>query len=70
MHFEATGVKVFFLILVINVVYLNCQNSLFMVHNIEKNEYYCITNSTYALSWLDDEEGIKAIERGKEGQLK
>jgi hypothetical protein len=56
---------VFFLILVINVVYLNCQSSFFMVHNLKKNEYYCITNSTYALSWLADEKGTHESERGK-----
>jgi hypothetical protein len=56
---------VFFLILVINVVYLNCQSSFFMVHNLKKNEYYCITNSTHALSWLADEEETHESERGK-----
>jgi hypothetical protein len=65
MQFEVTGVNVFFLILVINVVYLNCQSSFFMVHNLKKNEYYCITNSTYALSWLADEKGTHESERGK-----
>ncbi|XP_068893224.1 receptor-type tyrosine-protein phosphatase mu-like isoform X4 [Tenebrio molitor] len=62
MQFEATGVNVFFLILVINVVYLNCQSSFFMVHNLKKNEYYCITNSTHALSWLADEKGTQESE--------
>jgi hypothetical protein len=65
MQFEVTGVNVFFLILVINVVYLNCQSSFFMVHNLKKNEYYCITNSTHALSWLADEEETHESERGK-----
>jgi hypothetical protein len=65
MQFEATGVNVFFLILVINVVYLNCQSSFFMVHNLKKNEYYCITNSTHALSWLADEKGTQESETGK-----
>jgi hypothetical protein len=63
MQFEVTGVNVFFLILVINVVYLNCQSSFFMVHNLKKNEYYCITNSTHALSWLADEEETHESER-------
>jgi hypothetical protein len=65
MQFEATGVNVFFLILVINVVYLNCQSTFFIVYNLKKNEYYCITNSTYALSWLADEEETHKSERGK-----
>jgi hypothetical protein len=33
-----------------------------MVHNFKKNEYYCITNSTYALSWLADEKGTQESE--------
>jgi hypothetical protein len=65
MQFEATGVNVFFLLLVIHVVCSNCQNSFFIVHNLEKNEYYCITNSTYALSWLADEEETQDFEKGK-----
>jgi hypothetical protein len=33
-----------------------------MVHNLKKNEYYCITNSTHALSWLADEKGTQESE--------
>jgi hypothetical protein len=50
---------------VINVLYSNCQSSFFMVHNLKKNEYYCITNSTHALSWLADEKGTQESETGK-----
>jgi hypothetical protein len=63
MQLEITRRYMFFLILIINILYSNCQSSFFMVHNIEKNEYYCITNSTYALSWLTDEEGAEESER-------
>jgi hypothetical protein len=35
-----------------------------MVHNLEKNEYYCITNS----SWVSDAIGRR--ERGKQRQSK
>jgi hypothetical protein len=34
-----------------------------MVHNLKKNEYYCITNSTHALSWLADEAETHESER-------
>jgi hypothetical protein len=70
MQLEITRRCAFFLILIINILYSNCQSSFFMVHNIEKNEYYCITDSTYALSWLDDEERLLESERSKLRQLK
>jgi hypothetical protein len=65
MQFEIAKRYVIFLILVINVLYSNCQSSFFMVHNLKKNEYYCITNSTHALSWLADEAETHESERGK-----
>jgi hypothetical protein len=64
MHFEVTVVNVFFLNLIINIVYSNRESILFMVHNLEKNEYYCITNS----SWVSDTIGRR--ERGKQRQSK
>jgi hypothetical protein len=65
MQFEISNRYVFFLILVVNVLYSNCQSSFFMVNNLKKNEYYCITNTTYALSWLADEKGTQESETGK-----
>ncbi|XP_068893268.1 receptor-type tyrosine-protein phosphatase F-like isoform X2 [Tenebrio molitor] len=43
MQFEISRRYVFFLILVINVLYSSCQSNFFIVHNIEKNEYYLTT---------------------------
>jgi hypothetical protein len=54
MELEVARRIVLFLI-VINIHHSQCQNNFFVVHNYDKDEYYCMTNSSFALSWVDDD---------------
>jgi hypothetical protein len=40
-----------YLIVVVHITYSNCQRNFFTVYKYEEDEYYCVTNTTFALSW-------------------
>jgi hypothetical protein len=41
-----------YLIVVVHITYSNCQRNFFTVYKYEEDEYYCVTNTTFALSWI------------------
>jgi hypothetical protein len=56
MDMKFTNLLIYFVSVVHHFSVLECRDVFFLVHNYDQAKSYCITNTSYGLSWIEEDE--------------